>query len=128
MMVIINVDSTLDFAIQLPCKKVMLFTRVDKDRVRAEVYQNRDQFDLVSRGLRVPESLQVEPVKIKYKTFWLQEELAYSRKEIKRLRNLVLQHAFSAACEWYYDPADGFDKWCQEYGTAALSHQAVNVS
>lgn len=89
-MAVINVDSTLEFVVELPCKKVLLFSRIDKDRVYAEVFPSREQFDLASRGWK----LAPNATRIKRRTFWLAEELANLRYAICGLQQAL----------WYESP------------------------
>lgn len=84
-MTVINVDSTLDFVVELPCKKVLLFNRIDKDRVYAEVFRSREQFDLASRGWK----LAPNATRIKRRTFWLKEELNNLRAHNKSQQDYV---------------------------------------
>lgn len=113
-----------DKAIELPNKKVILFSSYQHDfygKVEAVVTEN-----LITLNAYLDDVRRVS-VKHRERQFWCAAAMKRAHeleKEVKRLSQLVLQNAFEAACEWYYyDPAEGFDNWCQEYGAAALGVQ-----
>lgn len=119
---------------ELPCGKVVELWR-DKEfigmsrllGVDIQVFETRADWENFrgNGNFEYPES----GIKQRTRRYWLEAELARTRKlekEVKRLSQLVLQNAFEAACEWYYDPAEGFDNWCQKYGAAALGVQNDN--
>lgn len=113
---------------ELPCGKVIELWR-DKEfigmsrllGVDIQVFETREDWESFrgNGNFEYPES----GIKQRTRLYWLEAERKHNKEEIARLRGLVLQNAFEAACEWYYDSADGFDRWCQEYGDAALGTQ-----
>lgn len=71
----------LDFVIELPCGKVMLFTKIDHCEVYCNTYESADHWRVIDLG-----HWDIRKIGLKRRKFWIKQELKVLREQNKKLR------------------------------------------